>query len=131
MIKEIDLENLENFLEKAKKLVVDAMNRMNQLGVDRLGPIYIKTYHNQTHGDQQRLHIDEDEYESDLVYCRKIDNDHSTSYEFGDFDLPYVHPDLDTVLRFTASIEEINDAIDEIESRIESFSESNLSIKGI
>lgn len=126
-IKEAD--STEKMLNVAKEVVDAVIDRMNELGVTELGPVYIENCYSQTHGTQQRLHLYSDDNKADLVFCRKADNDHETWYEFGDFNLPYVLPDIETVLEFLDSVDEINDAIEDILGRIKEAEEKEYKIK--
>lgn len=118
-----------DLLQKAKTVVDAVLAKMNELEVTSLGPVYIKNWHNQTHGTQTRLHLVGDEREADLVFVRHASNDDDDFYEFGDFNLPYTLPNLETVFEFLDSVDEINDAIDEINDKIKAAAEKNYTIK--
>ena len=127
-MKTADTQKKTELLEKAKELVDEVIIRMDDFGVTRLGPVYINNYHNTTHGTQTRLHIDSDDNESDLVFCRKASNDNRIYYEFGDLNLPYTKPTLDTVFDFLDSIDEINGAIENLNSKINEYAIANKTI---
>ena len=125
----INTKKRAELLETAKNLVDAVLEKMEELGVKRLGPVYIENWHNQTHGTQTRLHLDRDESESDLCFCLRATNDDDTFYEFGDYDLPFTKPNLETVIDFMNSIDEINNAIVEYNKKLDELNNKKFKIE--
>lgn len=118
MLQQTDKTDLSALGLKSSELATQIDKAMDNLGVTRIANVYRTQTYSSTHGTQYYLHIDGDDNNSDL-FRSTISSNQETHYDYGDFNLTCLYPDLDTVLEFLASIGDINDAITEIKEKIE------------